>query len=80
MTIYEELKAAGVEVENHYSDLHCPVNETSTAIIDRRKEENYPLYVQVFKHHVTKNMWYSLPARYDPYWKKVANHCTPHQE
>ena len=37
--IYEQLKEAGIEIDNHESDLYCPVNDVSTAIIENWKKE-----------------------------------------
>ena len=36
LNIYEQLKQANVKIDNHESDLYCPVNETTKAIIARK--------------------------------------------
>ena len=32
-TLYEDLIAAGVKVDNHYSDLYCPVSSVSSQLV-----------------------------------------------
>ena len=68
MDIYKELSKAGRKISNHCSDLHVPVDEVSTAIIEKYE----------FKGNVSKfqsaiegeGLHYDIPFAYYPYHTK----------
>jgi len=66
--VYNRMKEAGVEIGSHSSDLHVPVTETSTAIL-----EHYEFHENVtkFRSLVDGKMWYDIPFAYQPFWDKV---------
>jgi hypothetical protein len=63
MTLYEALVQAGVELDNHESDLYCEVTETS-----RRLVQSYSVHAQMFMNQVDRSLWYVIPFMYDPWW------------
>ena len=72
--LYKELVEAGVEVDNHESDLYFPKTEVSVEIVRR-----YPN-----KHNITTferdgEIWCDAPFAYDPWWddaeKKIEGWC-----
>ena len=69
-TLYEQLKEAGVKVENWQSDLYCPVNEVSKKIV-----ENSALAFTAgkFIDQIDKKLWYDIPFAFDPYYKNLRN-------
>jgi hypothetical protein len=71
MTLYEELVAAGCEIDNHESDLYVAVGKASRPIIER--------YCWVDKTHsctlFTGNdgrQWWDVPFAFDPFWRRDA--------
>ena len=64
MTLYETLKQAGVKIENHCSDLHCPVTNQTKAIL-----KQFGVKAGVFKDRIDGGFWYDIFAAYDPYWE-----------
>jgi hypothetical protein len=66
-TIYEQLKSAGVPLDNHYSDLYAQVTPESTAIL---REYEYWGQVTTFVHQVAGQGWYDIPFAFDPYWAR----------
>lgn len=65
-TVYEELKAAGLEIHNHYSDLYVVVCPVSKEIVDRYKARGHQ--VEMFMDRTTRQLTYDLFGAYDPYW------------
>lgn len=69
-SLYEAIKAAGIETYHHESDLYFPVTPESREILSR-----YPLpqkNATVFTDNVTKKPWYDVPFNYDPFWEQVS--------
>lgn len=64
-SLYEEMVEAGVEISNHYSDLYVPVNNITTAIIQRHLPGHY---AQQFISNLDGKRWYSIVGGYTPYW------------
>lgn len=62
-SLYQQLLAAGVELEHHESDLYAKVTPESTRII---KESGHSS--SVFRSEVDGQMWYDLPFAYKPFW------------
>lgn len=69
-SLYAALKAAGVPLDSHESDLYAKVTPESSAIVNRYRKEKH-ISVSTFKHQVTGDMWYDLPFQFDPFWDKV---------
>ena len=67
MSIYEQMKAAGVETSNHESDLYAKVTPESKKIV---KEYEHRGTVSTFTNRQGGGLWYDIPFAFDPYWHK----------
>lgn len=68
MSIYTEMKAAGVHIENHMSDLIVPVNETTKAILNKPGHEIQLSITTTFTAD-DGTRWFDIPFNYDPFWE-----------
>ena len=68
MTIYEQLKAAGVPMDSHQSDLYAKKTTESQAIIAACEFRGI---VKTFISQIDKTVWYDIPFAYDPFWERV---------
>jgi hypothetical protein len=66
ISIYEQLKAAGVPIGSHESDLYAKVTPESTKIIDAYKLKSN---VTTFISNRDDKPWYDIPFAYDPFWE-----------
>lgn len=64
--IYDELVAAGVQVDNHYSDLYVPVNAITRPIVERYQ---FRKQVSIFTNSGDGAPWYDIPFAYKPFWE-----------
>jgi hypothetical protein len=71
MSLYDELKSAGVELDNHESDLYAKVCPESTNIIHRAGK----VMPEVFISELDKMPWYDIPFAFDPWWIKRTGHA-----
>ncbi|KKN50721.1 hypothetical protein LCGC14_0629820 [marine sediment metagenome] len=71
MTIYQELKDAGVPLDNHESDLYVKATPEAIEILERRGiiPTTASDYVGIFRSKMDGHIWFDLPFRYDPYWE-----------
>ena len=68
LSIYEQMKAAGVTIANHCSDLYAEVNEKSTAIVAAYE---FKCNVTTFQSAIEgEGCFYDIPFAFDPYWQK----------
>jgi hypothetical protein len=65
MDIYEQLKVAGVPLDNHESDLYALVTPESTKIVEASGKS-----VTTFTSQVDKKVWYDIPFAYTPWWER----------
>ena len=66
LTIYQEMKEAGVPISSWQSDLYVPVNDVTRAIISRYE---FKSNVTMFTSNITGDLCYDIPFSYDPYWE-----------
>jgi hypothetical protein len=67
MSIYEQMKATGVEIGSHESDLYVPVTEETTAIVNAYEFKGN---VTRFTSQIDKKPWYDIPFAYEPHWPR----------
>jgi hypothetical protein len=67
--IYYQLKAAGVPMDNHESDLLVQMTPESTAIVN---EYEFKQNVRTFHCQTDRTTWYEIPFAYLPYWADIA--------
>ena len=69
MSIYEELKNAGVPLDNHESDLYAKVTPESREIV--RKYYKLPtVSVHTFRSQIDHELWYDIAFAYTPWWEE----------
>lgn len=73
MSIYEDCTAAGVQIDNHASDMYIPVNAVTQAIVARYRKET-GLRIDTFTNQVDGKLWYDVPFAFVPWWEK--RNCT----
>jgi hypothetical protein len=62
-SIYEAMKAAGVQIESHATDLYVPVNDVTRAIIaEYDSKQNVTTFTSNIAPHVP---WYCIPFAFD---------------
>ena len=70
MTIHEQLKATGCELDSHESDLYAPVTPATTAIVDAYKFKDN---VRVFESLLGDGRWFDIPFANDAIWEGIGN-------
>ena len=63
-TIYQALKDAGVETDNHESDLYAKDTDVSREIM-----KEYPHTFSGFLNQRDGQMWLDIPFAFDPWWE-----------
>ena len=73
-SLWAALKEAGIEMDNHASDLYCPVTPTTQEILAR-----YPTELansRTFVSQIDGKPWYDVPFAYVPWWEARAPKAT----
>ena len=65
MSLYEELKTAGIPLDNHESDLYAKVTSESRDIVVRSGWS-----CSTFVSNIDGGLWFDLPFAYEPFWLK----------
>ncbi len=78
-SVHQQMLAAGVEVDNHESDLYAKVTPESTRILEEAGITVDGHNASVFTSQVDGQKWYDLPFRYEPFWHDKAANDTRHQ-
>lgn len=69
MSLYTDLRDAGVPLDSHESDLYAKLTDESRAIVSRSRRG--PGMVRVFRNAIDGTLWYDLPFAFDPFWEKA---------
>ncbi len=69
MTLYEELVAAGCEIENHESDLYVVVSEAALSIL-----AGYEFRSTLSFFASEGRRWVDVPFAFDPFWAVAMAH------
>lgn len=72
MSIYEEMKNAGVEIDSWQSDMFVPISDITKEIASRYKFKNM---ITTFIDNITKTRYFSIPFAYSPYWQNKLGLC-----
>jgi hypothetical protein len=64
MTLYEEIKAAGIETDSHESDLYVLATAEAFVILRKHKPVNFTRFVG----NDGRN-WLDVPFMYSPWWE-----------
>jgi len=65
--IYQQMKAAGVEIDNHESDLYVPVNADTQKLITKYR---FRSNVTTFVNQIDGKLWFDIPFAYTPFWEE----------
>jgi len=65
MTLYDKLKEAGCQMDNHESDLYVESTEVSQAIIKEFGMKGKP-----FISRIDQAVWLDIPFQFQPYWDR----------
>jgi len=68
--LYKELVEAGVEIDNHESDLYFPKTDASVEVI-RRCPLEIKQNITTFRDKETNAIWACAPFAYDPWWERA---------
>ena len=68
-SLYQQLLAAGVELDNHESDLYVKVTPESTRILEEAGIAVDGHNASVFTSQTDGQQWYDLPFKYEPFWR-----------
>lgn len=74
MSIYEQLKEAGIDITvNYQSDLYVKVCPITIKLISKYEYRNG---VSIFTCNVTGEPFYDIPFAYDPWWEEKSKCLT----
>lgn len=68
-TIYEQLTAAGCEVDHHESDLYVRATPEARAIL---RAANSGAEARAFTCQRSGATWVDIPFAYDPFWHRLS--------
>lgn len=72
-TLYEEMRAAGCEIDHHETDLYVKDTPEARAVLEAYKVTGYgPVTVSAFRSEVDGAMWLDIPFYYAPAWPNWA--------
>lgn len=63
-SLHQQLLAAGVELNNHESDLYAKVTPESRRIVEESDHSS-----SVFTSQIDGELWYDLPFAFEPFWR-----------
>jgi hypothetical protein len=65
-SLFDDIIAAGIQHNNHYSDLYIPDNKQTRAILERHPDQKN--VSAAFINQVEGGLWIDIPFAYDPFW------------
>lgn len=70
MSLYQQLKAAGVPLSNHESDLYVKDTPEAVVILVANGKTPGAFGCERFRSRIDEAYWFDVPFMYDPYWEK----------
>lgn len=67
MDLYDELKAAGIPLDSHESDLYVLATPEAHAIL--KKHGKTGALLSSFISQIDGRRWYDVPFAYKPFWE-----------
>jgi len=67
MTIYQDMKAAGVEIDHHESDLYVKDCKAARDILAKHDKQVDGWNVQPFNSEIDGARWLDIPFQYEPW-------------
>jgi hypothetical protein len=73
MSLYEQMKAAGIPMDNHESDLYVLATPEARALVSRyRAADGRRARVSIFQSPLDGQPWLEVPFAFDPWWQARA--------
>ena len=72
MSIYTDMVQAGIEIDNHYSDLYVRDCPTARAIIANHGKRVDGWSVMPFISQQDNTAWIDVALEYSPFWESKA--------
>jgi hypothetical protein len=69
MSVFEDIKKAGIPYESYYSDLYLPDTEQVREILNHNGLKVDKWGVSRFTHQILNEPWLDVAFHYTPYWK-----------
>jgi hypothetical protein len=69
MSLYERLKAAGVPLDNHESDLYALATPEAVRILATHPDTHH---TRTFVSQLDGQLWLDIPFAYTPWWEARA--------
>ncbi len=67
MSLYTDLKAAGVPLDSHESDLYAKATPEAKNIIEGWHD--YAHSAKMFKSQIDGEWWFDIPFAFEPFWE-----------
>lgn len=67
-TIYADMIAAGILVDNHESDLYVPDTKEAREILAKHGNTSATVFLNEAPPHVGER-WIDIPFMFEPFWK-----------
>lgn len=64
MTLYAEMLEAGVDTDNHESDLYVEFTPEAAAIMAIHPDQKFTTFLD----RITGKVWMDIPFKFDPWW------------
>lgn len=68
MSLYKDLRAAGIPIDHHESDLYVLATPAARSLIKKHGIKA----PGSFKSDVDGMIWFDIPFAYEPFWDKKA--------
>ncbi len=66
MSIYTDMKTAGLELDNHYSDLYVEDTPKTREILKK-----HHVSWSMFQNACNGKMWIDVPFMHEPFWDDI---------
>ena len=76
-TLYQRLIDAGIETDNHQSDLYFLWSTESAAILGEDIGQYVGLDFTLFRSPTDRRVWCETPNAFDPFWETHIRNTTP---
>ena len=67
--LYDELLAAGCQLDSHESDLYVERIEVADAIIKKWMDTGNPTTIAYFVSQIDNKVWIEVPFNFAPFWR-----------
>lgn len=69
--LYQMLRDAGCETDNHESDLYVKDTETARRVIaEYEQATGKRVNKETFRSQIDKTAWFDIPFQYTPFWER----------